>query len=71
MTSYRVQRSYRATRDGRILGPWQEGDIVELSDEEAEWVARDSPGTLKTGERQQKSSADRQQRGSRNRGGGS
>jgi hypothetical protein len=31
----------------RHLGPWRIGDRVELSESLAEWLERDSPGTLR------------------------
>lgn len=44
---YIVQHAYRSRRDGRDFGPWEEGESVELDNElDAEWVNRDSPGTL-------------------------
>lgn len=46
MDRYTVQHSYRAWRDGRLYGPWLDGETVELSAEDAAWVNRDSPGTL-------------------------
>ena len=30
-----------------VLGPWFKDEIVELSEELAEWIERDGPGTLK------------------------
>lgn len=44
---YTVQHAYDAYSDGRRLGPWAEGEDVELLESEAEWVNNDSPGTLK------------------------
>ncbi len=46
MARYQVNHSYSAYRDGTSLGPWVEGDVVELDDGDAEWVERDSPGAL-------------------------
>lgn len=64
MNRYTVNHSYRSRRDGQDFGPWSKGDEVELSDGDAEWVERDSPGTLA---RQADRVADRQHRGGRNR----
>ncbi|MFC9088998.1 hypothetical protein [Nocardiopsis dassonvillei] len=46
MTRWTVTRSYAAVRDGTRLGPWTAGDSVELDDELAAWIGRDSPGAL-------------------------
>lgn len=43
MPRYRVEHRYSSSGGG----PWIEGDHVELSEEEASWVNRDSEGTLK------------------------
>jgi hypothetical protein len=43
MPRYRVEHRYGSN----TFGPWVEGDHVELSEEEAEWVNHDSGGTLK------------------------
>jgi hypothetical protein len=45
-TRYEVQHRYGSTRDGQQYGPWQAGETVELSDQDAAWVNRDSPGCL-------------------------
>lgn len=65
-----VNHSYTARRDGQTFGPWVEGDQVELTAEDVEWVNRDSPGCLAPvkAEREQPAVADRQHRGGRNRG---
>jgi len=42
MPRYVVQSPYR-TQD---LGPWAPGETVDLLPHVAEWVNRDSPGTL-------------------------
>ena len=42
MTRYAVQHNYRT----QTLGPWKEGEEVELTEEIAEQVNRDSPGAL-------------------------
>lgn len=82
MDAYQVQHRYAAFRDGRQIGPWAEGDHVELSAADAEWVNRDSPGCLLAAggvvkdapvvgedgpERQKPASRDRQHRGGANR----
>jgi hypothetical protein len=43
---FEVRHRYRSVRDGQQFGPWQAGDTVELSDADARWVNRDSPGCL-------------------------
>lgn len=75
-TRYEVQHAYRSFRDGVQFGPWQSGETVELSEADAEWVCRDSPGCLLAAggtvepepERQQPTGRDRQARPGRNRG---
>lgn len=71
MPRYTVAHAYTAVRDGQRLGPWQPGDQVELSDHDAQWVNRDSPGALAElapkQERQARPAADRQHRGGANR----
>lgn len=44
---YTVQHRYSAYRDGQLFGPWEPDIEVELDDLDAEWVNRDSEGTLK------------------------
>jgi len=44
MKRYQVQWNYRASG----LGPWQAGDIIELDEETAAYVLRDSPGALQS-----------------------
>lgn len=46
MPRYLVVHPYSAFTGGRQLGPWQPGDEVELSEEDAAWVCRDSTGVL-------------------------
>jgi hypothetical protein len=46
MPTYTVNHAYRALRDGAVFGPYEPGTTVELSDADAEWVNRDSPGCL-------------------------
>lgn len=72
MARYTLNHNYRSFRDGVQYGPWAAGDEVELTDADAEWLERDSPGVLtevksKSAERQQQPTADRQHRGGRNR----
>ncbi len=74
-TRYEVQHSYQSFRDGQQYGPWQAGETVELSETDAEWVCRDSPGCLLAAgdileaEREKPAGRDRQHRGGRNRSG--
>lgn len=44
---YTVQHRYTASRDGQTFGPWDPGTEVELDEPDADWVNRDSEGTLK------------------------
>ncbi len=77
-THYKVQHAYQSFRDGQQFGPWQAGDRLELSEADAAWVNRDSPGCLLAAggtvqpepetERQQPTGRDRQARQGRNRG---
>lgn len=72
MPRYKLNHAYRSFRDGVQYGPWLAGDEVELTDADAEWLERDSPGALtevkaKSTERQQPPTPDRQHRGGRNR----
>lgn len=46
MPKYLVNHSYTSRGDGVQYGPWSPGDSVELLEAVAEWVNRDSPGTL-------------------------
>lgn len=46
MARYRVSHVYAAYRDGQHYGPWTPGEVVELDQDVAEWVNRDSPGVL-------------------------
>lgn len=43
---YTVKHAYSSQRDGKRFGPWAKGDVVELDEHDAEWVLRDSPGSL-------------------------
>lgn len=42
MPKYAVQWRYSSGS----FGPWAEGEVIDLSDEDAEIVNRDSPGVL-------------------------
>lgn len=72
MPKYTVNHGYRAYSDGRTFGPFVEGETVELTEADAEWVNRDSPGCLTEveakPERQAAKTPDRQHKGGRNRG---
>jgi hypothetical protein len=76
MAKYTVVHAYSARRDGLQFGPWQPDDVVDLEQADAEWILRDSPGSLapaadepaETGERQKLAGRDRQHRGGANRG---
>lgn len=46
MSRYTVNHAYSAFRDGVRFGPWSAGETVELSDFDAEWLLRDSPGVV-------------------------
>lgn len=46
MSKYKVNHPYTAARDGKRFGPWDAGDEVDIEAADAEWVNRDSPGTL-------------------------
>lgn len=46
MPKYTVNHAYRSFRDGVQYGPYEPGTVVELTDTDAEWVNRDSPGCL-------------------------
>lgn len=69
MTAFEVARPYRSWRDGRVFGPWQAGEVVDLDDADADWINRDSPGALAPagGQRQAPPARDRQARPARNR----
>lgn len=76
MTTFTVVHDYAAQRDGQRFGPWQAGDVIDLEPADAEWVLRDSPGSLTAveaapaegAERQKPAGRDRQHRGGTNRG---
>jgi hypothetical protein len=76
MADFTVAHAYAARRDGRQLGPWQAGDVVDLEGDDADWVNRDSPGCLTPVDaapaeqpgRQKPAGRDRQHRGGQNRG---
>jgi hypothetical protein len=75
MDRWTVNHRYSARRDGVTFGPWEGGETVELSADEAAWIGRDSPGVLspfeepkpEPKERQQPPVKDRQHRGGANR----
>jgi len=83
-TQYEVRHAYRSSRDGQQFGPWRAGEVIELSEADADWVNRDSPGCLLAAggvvegapppeseadaERQKPPGRNRQHRGSPNRG---
>jgi len=77
MARHQVTQRYESWRDGTRFGPWRAGDEVELADPDAEWVDRDTPGTLTavdaTGEtvpppsREKPPTRDRAHRGGSNR----
>lgn len=46
MAAYKVNHRYSAFRDGARFGPYEPGTVVDLEESDAEWVNRDSPGTL-------------------------
>lgn len=77
MSTYELNHTYAASRDGRRFGPWAAGEVVDLDPADAEWIERDSPGALAeqkpsgkpAGERQKPPAADRQHRGGANRSG--
>lgn len=46
MPRYRVNHRYSAVDNGVLIGPFVAGSAVELGADRAEWVNRDSPGTL-------------------------
>lgn len=73
MARWTVAHRYRSSRDGQAYGPWMPGDVVDLDDDVAEWVNRDSPGCLQAeqpevAERAKPPGRDRQHRGGTNRG---
>lgn len=46
MSLYTLTRDYAAIRDGKRFGPWKAGEVVDLTDDDAAWVERDSLGAL-------------------------
>lgn len=48
MARYQLNHAYSAFRDGQRFGPWVAGDVVELTEQDAAWMNRDSPGCLTT-----------------------
>ena len=78
MPRHTINHSYRSTRDGQTFGPWVQGDEIEVSAEDAEWLERDSPGLIvvtqatpkrdaEDAQRQAKEIPNRGLKGSRNR----
>jgi len=53
---YRVMHRYGSS----TYGPWVEGDHVELNEDQAAWVNRDSEGTLKLVDPQEQAEAKRE-----------
>lgn len=47
MDQYLVGHRYTSRRDGITFGPWIAGDVITLEPGDAEWIERDSPGTLR------------------------
>lgn len=63
---YHVNWRYASVYKNQPLGPWNAGQEVELDDETAEFVQRDSPGVLspvEAGRALKTPPKDRQQRG--------
>ena len=46
MPKYRVHHVYAAYRDGVHYGPYTPGEEIEIEQELADWMNRDSPGVL-------------------------
>ena len=46
MPKFTVTRVYAAFRDGTHYGPYTPGEELELDQELADWMNRDSPGLL-------------------------
>jgi hypothetical protein len=69
MPRYLVQQRYHSFADGQQWGPWEPGQEIELDADRAEWVERDSTGTLKpvAAIKPKPPAADRQHRGGANR----
>lgn len=55
MAKFKVQHNYSSNNNGRFFA-YDEGVEVEVDDDVAEWVNRDSPGTLKPVSEAKKSS---------------
>jgi hypothetical protein len=81
MPQYQLKHAYTSRRDGRTFGPWAVGDVVDLDQDDADWIDRDSPGALTTpaaadpepepepeAERAAKPTPNRQRKGGPNRG---
>ena len=46
MPRYTVQHRYFAIDNGQPFGTYEPGTTVDLDEDRAEWINRDSPGTL-------------------------
>lgn len=46
MAAFTVNHRYYSFSDGKHYGPYEAGAVVDLDQAEAQWVNRDSPGTL-------------------------
>ncbi len=46
MTRFKVNHHYGSNNNGQQYGPWRVGTVVDVADDEAAWINRDSPGTL-------------------------
>jgi hypothetical protein len=62
MAKYKVARVYASSRDGIHYGPYTPGEEVELDQETAEWMNRDSPELLTPVEREMPPTPNRQVR---------
>lgn len=47
MPRYVIQHRYQSTRDGTLWGPYDAGQEIDLREDDAGWLERDSPGLLK------------------------
>lgn len=44
MPTYRITRAYQANRDGATWGPYAPDQLLDLREDDADWLNRDSPG---------------------------
>ncbi|HEU4542205.1 MAG TPA: hypothetical protein VFR23_13840 [Jiangellaceae bacterium] len=58
MARYEVQHSYRSND----YGPFEKGTQIELDPAEAEWINKDSPGTLVEVDPEEQAKAKRERR---------